>query len=309
MKVNGFCPEGTLIYTEENAAFLTEAGLARAKEEGRILEGRATLCDQENNLHVELADGLVGLIPRAEALLDDSARSVAILSRVGRPVCFQVIGSTLRDGKRFPLLSRRAAQAACFSSYVRGLTPGDVIGARITHLTQFGAFADIGCGLVSLLPVDSISVSRIPHPAERFHVGQRIRAAVRATAPEGFRITLSHRELLGTWEENAARFEPGMTVAGIVRSVEPYGVFVELTPNLAGLAEPREGVREGDTAAVYIKSILPEKMKVKLAIVDVFPRSALTCDPVYYIDRGHLTVWRYSPESCPRFIGTDFTAG
>ena len=151
MKVNGFCPEGTLIYTEENAAFLTEAGLARAKEEGRILEGRAALCDQENNLHVELADGLVGLIPRAEALLDDSARSVAILSRVGRPVCFQVIGSTLRDGKRFPLLSRRAAQAACFSSYVRGLTPGDVIGARITHLTQFGAFADIGCGLVSLL--------------------------------------------------------------------------------------------------------------------------------------------------------------
>lgn len=60
---------------------------------------------------------------------------------------------------------------------------------------------------------------------------------------EDGRICLSQRELLGTWEENASLFEQGETVAGIVRSVEDYGIFVELTPNLAGLAEFREGVR------------------------------------------------------------------
>ena len=43
-------------------------------------------------------------------------------------------------------------------------------------------------------------------------------------------------------------------MAGVVRSVESYGIFVELTPNLAGLAEPREGVRVGQHAGVYIKS-------------------------------------------------------
>ena len=56
-----------------------------------------------------------------------------------------------------------------------------------------------------------------------------IRAVVKSI--ENGRITLSHKELLGTWEENVALFSAGETVAGIVRSVEPYGIFVELSPN------------------------------------------------------------------------------
>ena len=124
------------------------------------------------------------------------------------------------------------------AEYIAGLTCGDVIPVRITHLEPFGAFADIGCGIVSLLPIDAISVSRIDHPKERFTVGMDIRAVVRMKDEN--RITLSHRELLGTWTENAERFRVGETVAGIVRSVESYGIFVELTPNLAGLAAERK---------------------------------------------------------------------
>ena len=95
-----------------------------------------------------------------------------------------------------------------------------------------------------------------------------IRAVVKSI--ENGRITLSHKELLGTWEENVALFSAGETVAGIVRSVEPYGIFVELSPNLAGLAESREDVIPGQQASVYIKSILPARMKVKLVIIDTF---------------------------------------
>ena len=54
-------------------------------------------------------------------------------------------------------------------------------------------------------------------------------------------------------------FSDGETVSGIIRSVESYGVFVELAPNLAGLAEYRNDVYPGQTAAVYIKSIIPEQ--------------------------------------------------
>ena len=42
-------------------------------------------------------------------------------------------------------------------------------------------------------------------------------------------------------------------MAGIVRSVEPYGIFVELAPNLAGLAEVADNVHNGQQASVYIK--------------------------------------------------------
>ena len=123
---------------------------------------------------------------------------------------------------------------------------------------------------------------------------------------ENGRITLSHKELLGTWEENAALFENGQTVAGIIRSVEEYGVFVELTPNLAGLAEPREDIRAGQHASVYIKSLIPEKMKVKLIIVDAFDAQYSPERPRYFIENGILSHWRYSPDSAAKLIETVF---
>ena len=98
-------------------------------------------------------------------------------------------------------------------------------------------------------------MSRICHPGDRLTVGQSILAAVRTVEPENRRISLTHRELLGTWAQNAALFSVGETVRGIVRSIEPYGVFIELTPNLSGLAEPRADLRPGMAVSVYIKSI------------------------------------------------------
>jgi small subunit ribosomal protein S1 len=103
-------------------------------------------------------------------------------------------------------------------------------------LESFGCLCRHRLRHPSLIPIDAISISRISHPRDRFRPGQDIKAIVRAVEPDG-RISLSHKELLGTWSENAALFSPGETVAGIVRSIEDYGVFVELTPPLAGLAE------------------------------------------------------------------------
>ena len=132
----------------------------------------------------------------------------------------------------------------------------------MTHLESFGAFCDIGCGVPALLPIDCMSVSRIQSPADRVHEGQDILCAVKSRDTEG-RIVLTMKELLGTWLENAAAFAAGETVVGLVRSVEPYGVFVELAPNLAGLAEAAPGLDCGQLVSVYIKSIIPEKMKIK----------------------------------------------
>ena len=133
----------------------------------------------------------------------------------------------------------------------------------------------------------TISVSRIEHPAERFTVGMDIKAVIKSV--ENGRISLSHKELLGTWEENAERFCAGETVSGIIRSVENYGAFVELTPNLAGLAETKEGVRAGQQASVYIKSIIPEKMKIKLVLIDAFPDTESPDALSYFVQEPHLS--------------------
>ena len=129
------------------------------------------------------------------------------------------------------------------------------------------------------------------------------------------RIFVTLKELLGTWEENAARFEAGQTVVGHVRSIESYGIFVELTPNLAGLAELRGSGNTpvrcsvGDTAAVYIKSILPERMKIKLVIIDSYSSDEQPEALHYYIDPHkctHIDYWEYSPSVSTRLVETIF---
>ena len=119
-------------------------------------------------------------------------------------------------------------------------------------------------------------------------------------------MTLSYKELLGTWEENAAFFKPGETVPGIVRSVERYGIFVELRENLAGLAEYAPGVEPGQHASVYIKSLIPERMKIKLIIVDSFDAAYPGAPPRYFFTGRHMDRWVYSPAACPKVIETDF---
>ena len=284
--------------------------LKEAMEQKKILEARVKLCDSAHNLIVDL-DCCKGIIPRSEAAIgidDGTTRDIAIISRVNKPVCFVVMEiKTDTNGGALAILSRKKAQEECQVQYISKLRTGDVIDARVTHLESFGCFVDIGCGISSLIPIDAISVSRISHPKDRFKTGQDIKAVVK-TIGEDARITLSHKELLGTWEENAMNFEAGETVAGIIRSVEQYGVFVELAPNLAGLAEPREGAKPGQHASVYIKSLLPDKMKIKLIIVDAFDAAYTPPKPVYYITAKHIDLWRYSPESSERFIGTDFHA-
>ena len=184
------------------------------------------------------------------------------------------------------------------------ISKGDVVNAKITHLENFGAFADIGCGIIALMPIDTISVSRIEHPKERFSVGMEIKAVIKSI--ENGRISLSHKELLGTWQENADKFVVGETIAGIVRSVESYGAFVELSPNLAGLAESKDGVKVGQQASVYIKSIIPNKMKIKLIIIDTFDYKYNPQTPEYFSEESHIDKFTYSPVNCEKLIETSF---
>ncbi len=302
---NRYVPEGMLINTSENAESLASlSSLEKAMLDGKILEARATLCTGDFSLHVDL--GVCrGIIPKEEAAWCEDGkmpRDIAIITRVGKAVAF-VITSLDRDedGKPVAYLSRRLAQEECVKNYLNTLETGDVIDARITHFEPFGAFCDIGSGIISLLSIDSISVSRISHPEDRFSLGQKIKAVVKGRDErldfEGNisrgRIALSHKELLGTWQENAALFEIGQTVAGIVRSIEPYGIFVELAPNLAGLAEWKAGVEVGQSASVYIKNILPEKMKIKLVLVDTYVSEKKSAAVTYYIKEGNVKGWKY----------------
>jgi len=307
--MNIFFPEGQLISRAENrAALLSITAVREAMLKQTVLEARAVKCDKEHNLHIDLCC-MEGVIPRQEGAIgisDGSVRDIALISRVGKPVQFVVVDIKRSAAGRYEaVLSRRLAQEKCEREYLSLLTPGDVINAVAAHIESFAVFCDIGAGINALLPIDSISVSRIPHPGARFFTSQPIKAVVKARDERG-RIVLTHKELLGTWEQNAALFTPGETVPGIIRSVESYGVFVELTPNLAGLAEYGDSFKEGDGCAVFIKNIIPERMKIKLIIVESGMESAAREREGYFFTGDHIDVFRYSPEGCEKVIETVF---
>ena len=281
----------------------TPERIERAIVSGEIFESRCILCDGEHNLHIDLGK-YTGIIPREEcvySLRNAPVKDIAVISRVGKSVCFKIKDlRTDEYGRSRIILSRRDAQRECMENYIRALTSGDVIDARVTHLEPFGAFVDAGCGVPSLIGIENLSVSRICHPGDRLTVGQSILAAVRTVEPENRRISLTHRELLGTWAQNAALFSVGETVRGVVRSIEPYGVFIELTPNLSGLAEPRADLRPGMAVSVYIKSILPQRMKVKLTVIDVLAPYDAPTPPRYFITEGRIDEWTYTPVGCDK---------
>ena len=88
--------------------------------------------------------------------------------------------------------------------------------------------------------------------------------------------------------------------------MEEYGTFVEIAPNMAGLAETCPDLHPGQAVSVYIKNILPDKMKIKLVIVNHSLGQSHRFDLRYFITEGHIDHWLYStPESSKR-IETDF---
>ena len=276
-----------------------------------VLEAIASRCSCSHDLLIDLG-WTTAVIPRAECAMGldtGETREIAILSRVGKPVCFRVTGIDETVSPPAVTLSRRAVLEEAQEMLLDSLEPGDILPARVTHIEPFGVFVDIGRGVVSMIGIEHLSVSRILHPAERFRPGQDIYAVVLGVDRAAKRIMLSHRELLGTWEENAALFSPGETVRGIVRSVENYGVFIELMPNLSGLAERRAGLREGQTVSVFLKSIVPERMKIKLTIIDLIPPPADDPPaPRYFLTEGHIDHWVYTPPACDsKYIETRFT--
>ena len=234
----------------------------------------------------------------ARGIEEGYTRDIAILSRVGKPVACVITDIQERQGKPHLILSRRLAQEACLQSILREKRAGDILPATVTHLEPFGAFVDLGCGLSSMVGIEQISVSRIPHSGLRFSQGQRIHVLINHLDEALGRIYLSHKELLGTWAENCSQFEVGMTVPGFVRGQKDYGLFVELSPNLSGLAEPYPDLLEGDRVSVYIKAMTASSMKVKLLIIDKLPPLTSPAPLHYFLSHGHIDSWDYAPDGC-----------
>ena len=149
------------------------------------------------------------------------------------------------------------------------LKEGEIKQGTVRNIKPYGAFIELESGVTGLLHIEDISVARIKSPSERLKIGQNLNIVVKSIDREKKRIDLSYKELLGTWEDNIRDINTGEVIKGKVRETEKYnnGIFIELKPNLVGMAEYKPNVEYGQEVDVYVKKIIPEKKKIKLKII------------------------------------------
>ena len=267
MEYQKFIPEG---WTENKEEY-TINNLEQIHNEGKIIQGYVERCDEKYNLHVNLGKNIEGIIPRNEldAINVDEygfCKTQICKNKLNKFIQFKV--KEIYNENNI-ILSRKSAQEDALNWIKTDLKPGMIIDGIIKNIRKFGAFVEIGAGIVGLIHIEDISVSRIKTPEERFYIGQKVKVVIKSIDKENNRIVLSYKELLGDWEENIQNFQEKMIVKGTVKETDKYknGIFVELKPNLVGLAEYKEGFSYGQIVDVYIKKIIKDRKKIKLIIV------------------------------------------
>lgn len=235
-----------------------------------ILQGIVEKCDENYNLYIKLDNGTRGIIPRQEVEeinlgKDNLPKTNLCVGKVNKYVQFKPKG---KEGENL-IFSRREAQREVLNYVKNELQVGQTVKGIVKNIAPYGAFVDIGGGVVGLVHIEDLSVARIKTPFERIKIGQKINIMVKYIDRENGRINLSYKEILGSWEDNVQDFSVGMTTKGIVRETEKNrnGIFIELAPNLVGMAEYREGLNYGEKIDVSIKKIDYEKKKIKLIVV------------------------------------------
>ncbi len=251
--------------------FFPEGWKSEETEETKdILQGIVKNCDKDYNLHVELKNGMHGIIPRQEIEainVDEKGypKENLCIGKVHKYVQFKL---KEKDGDKL-IFSRKDVQQEVLNSVKTDLKVGDNIKGIVKNITPYGAFIDIGGGVVGLAYIEDLSVARIKTPYERLKIGQNVNIVVKSINRETGKISLSYKDTLGTWEENAEKFSVGMNTKGIIRETEKNknGIFIELTPNLVGMAEYKEGLKYGAKVDLYIKKIDYDKKKVKVVLL------------------------------------------
>lgn len=203
------------------------------------------------------------------------------------------------------ILNRRRLHKDYIEKHLNNLPFGSIFETNVISVAPFGLFVDMGYGVIGLLPLNDISIARLDNLRKHFNVGDSLKVIYKGKGSSGYIV--SHKELLGTWEENVADFTEGEVIQGIVRDIKPYGAFIEITPNLTGLADIPEGVelQVGDSITVIFKSSNVEKQKVKLAIVK---KSSMPYEIKYNykVTSGILKEWVYTPYGSKKEVKTIF---
>ncbi len=177
------------------------------------------------------------------------------------------------------VLSERAAlvRAEEKADLLQQVRPNDVVEGRVTNLTDFGAFVDLG-GVEGLIHVSELSWSRVTHPSQIVQPGQVVQVLVLNVDRVKERVGLSYKRLKrDPWRTAEERYRPGDLVKGQVSNIVSFGVFVLLEEELEGLIHiselaegsflhPRNVVKHGEFIQARVLQVNGRKKRLALSL-------------------------------------------
>lgn len=245
--------------------------LEEIKNKQEVLDMYVTDIDDSFNMIGVIGKNIKAIIPRDESSSivgdDGLVEEKHIINKKGKilHVCIKEI---INNNDNIELIvSKKILELKVRKWMYMHLKPGMKLKGVVVSTNDYAAFVDVGGGVTGILKLENISDILIQKASDVLHIGQRINVIVKKFDRDTGRIELTYKEILGTFEDNISKFKEGDIVDGTIRNRIKSGIFVEIAPNVVGLAEHVNGLEYGQKVLVSIKRIIPEKKKVKLIII------------------------------------------
>ncbi|MCB1853542.1 MAG: 30S ribosomal protein S1 [Halieaceae bacterium] len=157
---------------------------------------------------------------------------------------------------------------------------GSRVKARITNLTDYGCFAELEEGVEGLVHVSEMDwTNKNVHPSKIVQLGDEVEVMVLDIDEERRRISLGIKQCQqNPWDAFAAQYAKGDKIAGNIKSITDFGIFIGLEGNIDGLVhlsdiswnetgeEAVRNYKKGDEIETVILSIDPERERISLGI-------------------------------------------
>ena len=154
-----------------------------------------------------------------------------------------------------------------FDKVASQLVVGDVVEGKVSRLTNFGAFVDVG-GVDGLVHISEISYKHVDKPSDVLKAGQDVKVKVIGIDDDRHRISLSIKQTEPSpFEQATADLHEGDVFEGEVKSLTNFGAFVEVADNIQGLVHVSEiSYKHVDKPSDVLK--VGQKVKVKVLNID-----------------------------------------
>lgn len=276
-------PEGEVVVSLYQALTMADWDVAREYLDSGEIHELEVVGFNKGGIIVQLGN-LQGFVPRSHMAESSGRRgeeddTALLKAYIGRTIPVKVIEVSRR--KRRLIMSERQAIREWRSSRKRdllaSLKEGDVRRGRVTSVSDFGAFVDLG-GADGLVHVSEISHERGKHPKDLVKVGQDVDVCILSIDRERSRIGLSMKRLQADpWSRVEQDHYTGELVEASISNMTKFGAFARLEDGLEGLIHiselsddhvehPREVVRIGQHVTVEIISIDSRRHRLGLSI-------------------------------------------